>query len=303
MSKPKSPRICLLALVVALFAVPLTAQDEWGEEQPCAGALAAPEGLAGILARVGKYQSTYVLVFREEHADDVLALDSPALRDLRVAAYGDGPAAAMTAAAGLAGVETRTFDPADAGAIVAGVLAGDLDVGLLWAPLAGLAVAELDFDYALSLRTAGDPTPPPTAFAAAAAGEASECAQAVEELLGGYGVVPAEKLVKIDIRELLHLKPPPRDSAAARQGSALYAEHCAKCHGPDAVAAPDALAPVDLLKSTPRFSYPGFLYIVWNGRSQNGMPGFRGSLTQEEIELIYQFARERSHGSAGLGAP
>lgn len=297
-------RTTILTLVLGLLAMPpLAAQDEWGEEAPCAGALEASGELAGILAGVGKYQSTYVLVFREEHAGDVLALDAPALRSLRLAVYADSPAAAMAAGAGLGGFRTPAFDPANAGEIVAGVLAGDLDVGLVWAPLAGLAVSELDLDYALSLRTAGQPTPPPAAFAAAAAGGASECAAAIETLLGGYGVVPAEKLVKVDIRTLLHLQPPPRDLDAARRGSPLYAEHCAKCHGPNAVAATDALAPVDLLRSVRRFSFPGFLYIVWNGRSQNGMPGFRGALSQEEIELIYQFARERSHGASGLDAP
>lgn len=302
----KHTRIYLPTLVLGLLAAaPLAAQGEWGDEEaPCAGALEAPGDLAGLLAGVGNYQSTYVLVYREEHADEVVALDAPALRDLRLAVYGDSPAAAMAAGAGLTGFQTPAFDPANPGAIVAGVLAGDLDVGLVWAPLAGLAVSELDLDYALSLRTAGGPTPPPSALAAAAApAEASACAAAIESLLGGYGVVPAEKLVKIDIRALLHLRPPPRDDAAARRGAPLYAEHCAKCHGPDAVAAPDALAPVDLLKSTPRFSFPGFLYIVWNGRSQNGMPGFRGALSQEEVELIYQYARERSHGDTIQGAP
>jgi len=301
----KHPPSFLLALVLGLLAsAPLAAQGEWGEEEaPCAGALRQPAELAGLLARVGKYQSTYVLVFREEHAEEVAALDAPAVADLRLAVHAESPAAAMAAGAGLSGYQTPAFDPADAGAIVAGVLAGDLDVGLVWAPLAGLAVLELDLDYALSLRTAGGPTPPPAALAAAASAEASECAAAIESLLGGYGVVPAEKLVKVDVRDLLHLRPPPRDDAAARRGAPLYARHCARCHGPDAVAAPDALAPVDLLRSTPRFSFPGFLYIVWNGRSQNGMPGFRGALTQEEVELIYQYARERSHDATAQGAP
>ena len=60
--------------------------------------------------------------------------------------------------------------------------------------------------------------------------------------------------------------------------------------------ATDALAPVDLLVSVRRFSYPGFLYIALNGRSQNGMPGFRGSLDQELVETIYRYVRERSYG-------
>lgn len=283
--------------LILLMALPGAAQ-EWGGELPCEGALDASAELPGLLSQVKKYQSTYVLVYREE-ATDSLELESPALREMRLGVYAGSPAAEIAAGAGLAGFENVSFDLASAAEIVADVLAGELDAGLVWAPLAGLAVLELDFDYKLSLRTATGPHPPPPALAAAAAAAPpSECAQEIEKQLGGYGVVPADKLVKLDIRRFLNLRPPPRDSAAARQGSELYATNCAKCHGPDAVAAPGALAPVDLLVSTPRFSYPGFLYIVLNGRPQNGMPRFQGTLSREEVELIYQYARERSHGAS-----
>jgi mono/diheme cytochrome c family protein len=134
------------------------------------------------------------------------------------------------------------------------------------------------------------------------AGE-SECAAEIGGTLEGYGVVPAEKLVPLDIRDLLHLPAPPRDLDAALAGKPLYAEHCAKCHGPEAVAATDALAPVDLLVSVRRFSYPGFLYIVLNGRSKNGMPGFRGSLDRGLVEQIYRYVRERSHGEIAASGP
>jgi len=114
--------------------------------------------------------------------------------------------------------------------------------------------------------------------------------------------VPAEKLVPLDIRELLALQPPARDLAAAYRGADLFSQHCAKCHGPEAVAVRSVLAPVDLLISVSRFSYIGFSYIVLNGRSQRGMPGFRGSLEPEQTGLIYQYARERSHGTIQASA-
>ena len=293
--------LALLALVPSAAA-----QDDWGEELPCDGVLADPELLAATLAQVPKYATTYVLAFRDENSELVLALDAPALRqgEVSVALYGSPPAESLATGAGLEGFRTDAFDTADAGSLFAAVLSGDVGVALLWAPLAGLAALELDFNYEISLRTAAPPTPSPPAFTAAieaAAGSTpSECAAEVETILGSYGVVPAEKLIPPDIRDFLHRKPPPRDLAAALAGAPIYDEHCAKCHGPDAVAATDALAPVDLLISTPRFSFPGFLYIVLNGRSQNGMPGFNGTLTQDEIELVYQFARERSYGVTGL---
>lgn len=288
---------------IVLLALPAAAQDDWGEELPCDGVLADGGQIAGVLTQVPKYQSTYVLVFGNALVDDVFDLDSPILAERTIGYYEGGAASELLAAAGLTRTRAYPFELADAGKIVQDVLAGDLDMGLLWAPLAGLAAIELDFNYDLNFRTAGSPEAAPSAFATASAtASGSECAQAVDGQLGGYGVVPAEKLVKIDIRSLLHLQPPPRDTAAARQGSGLYAEHCAKCHGPDAVAATAALAPVDLLTSTPRFSYPGFLYIVLNGRSANGMPGFRGTLTREDIRLIYQYARERAYGVTDLAS-
>ena len=96
--------------------------------------------------------------------------------------------------------------------------------------------------------------------------------------------------------------PPARDLAAAHRGADLFSQHCAKCHGPEAVAVRSVLAPVDLLISVSRFSYIGFSYIVLNGRSQRGMPGFRGSLEPEQTGLIYQYARERSHGTIQASA-
>lgn len=270
-----------------------TGQDD---AYPCEGLLDDAEQLAQVLAEVPKYGSTYVLVLPERLAE-VDALDAPALAGASVALYADSHAAALADEAGLE-AEAVPFELGAAGKIVEAVLAGQLDAGLVWAPLAGLAALELDFNYALTLRSVGSPSSPPAAFSTAvAAAEPSACAAEIENLLAGYGVVPAEKLVPLNIRDFLHLAAPPRDLAIAQQGAPLYAEHCAKCHGVDAVAATDALAPVDIIVSVRRFSYPGFLYIVLNGRSQNGMPGFSGSLSREDVELIYQYARERSHGT------
>jgi mono/diheme cytochrome c family protein len=62
------------------------------------------------------------------------------------------------------------------------------------------------------------------------------------------------------------------------------------------VAARDALAPVDLIRSVRRFTYPGFLYIVLNGRPKRGHPGFRGTLENQDIANVYQYVRARSRG-------
>ncbi|MEE8526777.1 MAG: c-type cytochrome [Thermoanaerobaculia bacterium] len=287
--------------VALLLAAPLTAQDDWGEETSCAGILdLSIEELAQTLARVPKYGSTYVVVTTERVSGEIESVDSPALKDVEIAVYEGSPAATIAEQAGLT-VKSFPFETAK---IVDEMLAGNVDAAILWSPLAGLGVLELDFDYELSFRTTGAPAPPPSALqVVAATGTESVCAQEIGGTLEGYGVVPAEKLVPIDIRDFLHLPAPPRDLDAAWAGAPLYAEHCANCHGPEAVAATDALAPVDLLVSVRRFSYPGFLYIVLNGRSQNGMPGFSGSLDQDLVERIYLYVRERSQGEIAASGP
>ena len=298
------PRLRPVVLLVSalLMTVPASAQDDWGEETACAGVLDDAGRLAAVLAQVPKYGSTYVLALAAGQAESVAEIESPALRDLRVGVYAGSPAVALAATHQ---IPVTTYALADGGGkIVEDLLAGALDAAILWSPLAGLGGYELDFDYALTFRTAGPPAAPPALAGAAAPAEGDlACAEEIAGLLEGYGVVPAEKLVPLDIRDLIALEPPSRDLAEARRGAPLYAEHCAKCHGPEAVAARDQLAPVDLLVSVRRFTFPGFLYIALNGRPRNGMPRFRGSLEREQIELIYRYVRERSHGEIPATAP
>ena len=67
------------------------------------------------------------------------------------------------------------------------------------------------------------------------------------------GVLPAELLVTVEIRDLLSRRPPPFDLGDARAGRELFNQACSKCHGPEAVADPKGLAPVDLRLSIARF--------------------------------------------------
>ena len=290
--------------LVFLLGGPLAAQDDWGEEDTlCAGVLdQSVEELAETLAQVpSKYSTTYVVVYADQVEGEIDSVVSPPLKSVEVAVYEGSPAIDIAERAGLT-VKLYPFEP---GKVVDQVLAGNVAAAVVWGPLAGLGALELDFDYALSFVTTGGPSPPPAVLQSTtvATGEPGECAVEIGGILEGYGVIPAEKLVPLDIREFLHLPPPARDLAAARAAAPLYAEHCAKCHGSEGVASTDALAPVDLLVSVRRFSFPGFLYIALNGRSQNGMPGFRGSLSEDDVTQIYRYVRGRSQGElAATGA-
>jgi mono/diheme cytochrome c family protein len=286
-----------LTLAWALVALSLaSAKPGHSQDMACEGALDGGDALPSVLAAVPKYGGTYVLAYLEERADVVVDLASAS--DFSFATYAGSPAQAI-------GTETLgrepmsvAYDPTQPAKLVDDVLAGSIDGAILWAPLAGLAAGILDFDYALSLKTLGLPSaPPPFALGAAPAEDQAACADEIRGLLEGYGVIAAEQLVPLDIKTLLALGPLPRDHDQAAAGDSLYATHCARCHGPEGVAATGALAPVDLVRSVRRFSWPGFLYIVLNGRQQNGMPGFRGSLERGQVERIYQYVRERAQGT------
>ncbi len=299
-----TPAGLLKALVAVLLLLHLaataTAQDDWGDESDsaCGGLLDDPQRLAEVLAQVPKYGTSWALVFSDQLGDRAPSAEQQDLSSLSVATLADSPALAM--AAELGQPNTTPYPQANAGSAVEDVLAGTIDSALLWAPLAGLAVLELDFDYTLSLLGVGPPAGPGAANAgasAAAAAPLDPCAEEILITLESYGVVPAEKRQPVYIRDLILLPAPERSLDSAHLGAPIYALQCAKCHGVEGIAASDSLAPVDLQISVRRFSWPGFLYIALNGRPQNGMPGFRGAIERQQLEEIYQYVRERSYGT------
>lgn len=268
----------------------------------CEGVLADSERAAVILPQVPKYQTTYVLVFPDRLAERLTAPSALGGEGLRVGMYGGSEGAAVGGIMSVPGAVEYDFARDGAGKAVEELLAGNLEAAVLWAPLAGLGILELDVGYDLSMRTLGRPAGAPSFVNAVdAEGEPLPCANEVLVLLESYGVVPAEKLVPLHIEDLVLLRPPVRSRESALRGREVFQAYCAKCHGQEAVAAPDALAPVDLLRSVRRFSFPGFLYIALNGRERNGMPGFRGALSREQVALVYQYVRERSYGDLEAG--
>ena len=106
-------------------------------------------------------------------------------------------------------------------------------------------------------------------------------------------MLPAELLVPVNLRSMLNTPTPVFSMQNAQKGQVIFQQICSRCHGQYAVQDP-VLAPVDLLKSIRRFQFIGFKYIVMNGRSQKGMPPLRGTLTQDQIALIYQYLVARS---------
>jgi mono/diheme cytochrome c family protein len=257
--------------------------------------------MRAALAGVRSYSTTFLLVTREG-PDAATSLDAAALQHLEMGVHAGTTAEALVAAARVPTVRTYPVPGDDAGAMLSDVLSGKIGAAVLWAPLAGLGALERDPDNRLAFRTVGGPQPPPS-MSDLSEGAETACADEIKGLLEAYGVVPAENTVQIAIRPLLQQKVPAADPVAAEAGRAIFAARCARCHGEQVVAARDALAPVDLIRSVRRFTYPAFLYTVLNGRPQKGHPGFRGTLEEQQIANVYQYVRARSRGDLEVTVP
>jgi mono/diheme cytochrome c family protein len=269
------------------------AADAAAEPSPCHALMSQPARIASVLNGVERYGSTYVLVVPQRLADTIPDVKAPGIANLRVAAEGGGAAAAAARAVGIANVTEYPDDPSAPFRALQDANDGKVDAAVLWAPLAGLGILELGLDGAVSVYAIDRPHAVPGTYSAVAATDA--CSMAIREELDVSGVLPAELLVPVEIRPLLTRHVPAASIEEAKQGGPVFNQVCARCHGADAVADPHGLAPVDLRLSIRRFSYPGFTYIVLNGRPQKSMPPLRGTVTEEQIRQIYQYLKARSN--------
>ena len=261
----------------------------------CKGLLSQPARVAGVLSLVPKYESTYVLVVPQRLTEQVPNAGAPGLKTIEVGIQRGTAGADVARALGLTRVREYALDLGAPAQLLQDGRDQKLDAAIVWAPLAGLALIELGLDDQVAVFAVDRPREAPVALRALAALATTDpCAAAIADDLDAGGVLPAELLVPVNIRTLLSRRAPAFTLAAAREGGPLFNQACAKCHGPDAVADPHGLAPVDLRISTPRFTYPGFLYIILNGRPDKSMPPLRGTVTEDQVGLIYQYLKARS---------
>lgn len=291
-----------MAVLRRLVVLTLAAAIVQGAQTPpasdpatCKGLLSQTAKLAGVLSLVPKYGSTYVLVVPQRLAEQVPGPAAPGLKTIEVGVQGGTAGVDVARALGLTRIKEYPIDLAASAQPLEDVKDQKLDAAIMWAPLAGLALIELGLDDQVAVFAVDRPHDAPTALhAPAVPGTVEPCAAAIADDLDSNGVLPAELLVPVNIRTLLSRRAPAFSLSAASEGGPLFNQVCSKCHGPDAVADPHGLAPVDLRISAPRFSYPGFLYIILNGRPEKSMPPLRGTVTEDQIALIYQYLKARS---------
>ena len=87
--------------------------------------------------------------------------------------------------------------------------------------------------------------------------------------------------------------------AVLAKGRALYASHCAKCHGPEGkgdgadTTNDPAHCPADLTEAfRARFNPDGVLfYRIWNGRTQPTMPAFKTKLSRNQVWAVVEYVK------------
>jgi hypothetical protein len=258
---------------------------------PCHGVFDKPDRVAGILSAVPRYGSTYVLVIPDRLAEKIPGPTAPGVANLEVGVHADGEGADAARAIGIRHI--HTYPPGSLLQPLRDIADSKLDAAVLWAPLAGLGITELGLDQGqVSLFAIDKPHNAPPSLRAARISD--PCADVVLNALNVSGVLPAELLVPVSIRTFIGIPAPPFDLGRAHEGAPIFEENCARCHGSAAIADPKGLAPVDLRISIQRFSYAGFRYIVLNGRPSRSMPPLRGTVSNEQIDLIYLFLKARS---------
>ena len=95
-----------------------------------------------------------------------------------------------------------------------------------------------------------------------------------------------------------------RVSAVEHEGWRQYSVQCARCHGQDVLPNPVA---ANLLESTkkggPMAEKEAFTRLVIDGRTNRGMPAFKGTLTAEQTDAIYAYVKGRADGRISAGRP
>ncbi|GBC85447.1 Quinohemoprotein alcohol dehydrogenase ADH-IIG [bacterium HR11] len=282
------------------------------EAHACTGILQNSGTLQAVLTAVSRYKTTYVLLYSDDLGFSIESIEDPILLSLRVGVPVGTPAADLAQKYRLL---RRVDYPGTVTAlrqVLTDVLNRKIDAALLWAPLAGLLVLEMDPAHRLSMTPVADPAPPPAEFSSppapsadgppSVAEAAARCRDAVQGVLEAYGVAPAELLTPSNpgTGVAVPSEPPPENLEEARRGWDVYQANCERCHGPDAISG--GLAP-DLRDRIRRLSYAEFFQTVLQGRVEKGMPAWRGILKADDVRLVYQYIRARSTGRLGPGRP
>jgi mono/diheme cytochrome c family protein len=96
----------------------------------------------------------------------------------------------------------------------------------------------------------------------------------------------------------------PTVNEAEYEGWRQYNVHCARCHGQDALPNPVA---ANLLTSLapggPTADQATFTKVVMEGRTNRGMPAFKGTVEPAQVDAMYSYLKGRAEKRIAPGRP
>ena len=125
------------------------ARDVYLRTGECDAVMGVIDGHEGFLTTLAYYRSPYVFVYREDSPFEIRSFDDPILRELSIGLIGAGgisPAGSALSKRGL--IENQVTFPADydrpdpRSAPIEAVAEGQVDVAVVWGPVAGYAARE-----------------------------------------------------------------------------------------------------------------------------------------------------------------
>lgn len=311
------------------------------QARSCDVLIGVPKEYDPVFTTKPYYRSTYVLVYRRDRDRGIRSLDDTVLRRLKIGVnligddYQNPPPAQALAARGVVGnlVGFGTFYNAEQRpeAIIDAVARGDVDIAIVWGPLAGYFAPRESVPLAIvPLPDSVDRSGLPMAYDIAMGVRRSDRAlgQQLNDIIARRQAEIARILEEYHVPMLALARaassgggvavgsraPARRDTVRTVRDSLLASDdeyqgwkwfhvYCYRCHGTEALGS--TLAP-DLRHSvSPQgtLTRDVFLTVVRDGRIPKGMPAWNALLNQRQIEELYAYIKARSDGRLAPGRP
>ena len=114
----------------------------------CDVLISVPQGWEPVLWTRPYYRSGYVIVYPKAKGHKITSLDDPVLKQLKIGVYVNSPPSETLAEKGIVknmvGYNPLDYQQDRPGKIIEDLIAGEIDVAVVWGPVAGYAVKKLN---------------------------------------------------------------------------------------------------------------------------------------------------------------
>ncbi len=282
------------------------------KEARCDVVMGVPKGYDLVRWTKPYYRSTYVFVYSKDKGLQVKSLDDPILRQVKIGVhllgndYTNPPPVHELGRRGIVdnvvGYSTFYSLENSPGRIIEAVAAGEIDVAIVWGPVAGYFAkkqrvplelvpvpsreGDLPFTFDISMGV----RPGEEELKAQLEGVLDRKQAEIRKILEDYGVplMDGKKNTPSEVYKRVY------------NGWKWWHVYCYRCHGADALGSP--LAP-NLSDPSRKLTYEEFLQTTRNGAPQKGMPAWNQLLDDKQITDIYFYVRARTERVLPPGRP